>query len=147
MTHGAQDNALAEIALALSMAFFSILVLALVSMGGSQGETAQTVAKVAIDQGAALSQSQAHSQAQGESKTVEADAQNLLIFFKGDYFDSALKKINPEAFAQKETVIVAVDPALSMTEALAAEKQVPAKRKTVTTLDARWIAALKEKTK
>lgn len=43
MEHGAQDNAMSEIALALAMAFFSIMVLMMVSMGVGQNDQESTV--------------------------------------------------------------------------------------------------------
>ncbi|MCW9035528.1 MAG: hypothetical protein OQJ97_15015 [Rhodospirillales bacterium] len=146
MTHGAQDNAMTEIALALAMAFFSILVLALVSMGGSQAAAPKTA--LTIEQGAVLSKSQPKEKAQESSKaSLKAEPNQLLIFYGGRYFNAALKETNPASYAGRKNIILAVDPSISMTDALEAEKLVPGDRKIVTTLDKKWIAALKEKVK
>ncbi len=146
MTHGAQDNAMTEIALALAMAFFSLLVLALVSMGAGQAATPK--AELALKQGAVLSKSEPKEKQQGNSKfTLKAEPDQLLIFFGGQFFDAALKPTDPASFAGKKNIILAVDPSLSMTDALAAEHRVPGNRKVVTTLDKKWITALKENVK
>ncbi len=153
MTHGSQDNAMAEIALALAMAFFSIMVLTFVSMGGG-ASTAQTQS-TGLEQGLVLSPSEQPSKnvaADDKQGVTETVADNLLIYFKGRFYDAGLKETDPQKFVlkyqklskpKKGGLVLAVDPDISITQALEVEKKVKVSDKTVTTLDARWITSLK----
>ena len=135
-TEGSETNALVEVALALAMAFFSIMVLALVSMGGLVGKPA------ALPQGAQVSEAADPNLAQGSG--VPVSGPSLLIYSNGRFFNSDLQPIVPELWRPKERPVLAVAPELSLSDVLAAKAQVPVENLTVTTLDERWLNRLKE---
>lgn len=141
MIHGAPNNAMAEIALALAMGFFSIMVLTLVSMGG--GLTAPAAAPAAIpvaDSGADLGRSAPADAGSRESVARE----ELLIYHRGGFYDGGLAPVDPADFANRDRVVLAVDPSLPLSETLAAREQVPVRTLTLAPLDDRWRRALKE---
>lgn len=152
MSHAGQNNAMTEIALALAMAFFAIMILAFVSMGsGATSAKAKQASKTGLDAGAVLTASDKpeKSEQNNSQQTTQAKPDQLLIFFNGKFFDAALKETDPARFAEKARqgngpLVVAVSPDLTVTEAIKVEKQVPGINKTVTTLDQRWVKALKE---
>ena len=134
----AQDgNAMTEIALALAMAFFSIMVLAMLSMGSGMAE--EVAEAVALPRGFDMRPVET-----GESSATAVSKEALLIHYGGRFLDARLKPTTPENFAERETIVLALDPALSMTEALAVRARVPRDNVTVTTLDDDWLKALKE---
>ena len=154
MSDGAQTNAMAEIALALAMGFFSIMVLAMVSMGAGVGvpplqvliplpadgiSVAPTVSANAAKNAADL------SDALTVRQSVSADL--LLIFHKGQYIDAGLQVVDPSHFARgKDRIVLAVDPGLSLSQAAAARRKISGVPVTVTPLDKQWMHTLKEMT-
>jgi hypothetical protein len=135
MDGGAQDSVMAEIALALAMGFFSVMVLTMVSMGA--GETVSTAASpdritLAASDGGANG---------GAAKAVAADS--VLIFYRGRFFDAALKSVDPSRPDAVNGQVLAVEPGLPLEQTLAARRRVASRDLTVTTLDARWLERLK----
>jgi len=137
-----QSNAMTEIALALAMAFFSIVVLAMVSMGSAmqvQGKAGTGLAEgirlgvavAAIDGGAT------------PARAVAAD--ELIIHWRGRLLDGALRPIEPAALAASGHRVLAIAPDLSIAEAMAVRERIATADLEVTTLDARWLQTLEER--
>ncbi|MCW8914779.1 MAG: hypothetical protein OQK24_02875 [Magnetovibrio sp.] len=143
MIHGVQNNAMAEIALALAMGFFSIMVLTLVSMGsGMVPETISTDHSPGVH----IQHSEtSKNQDQPKSQETQVSSSDLVIYYKGQYLNADLIPIDPTSLASREHIILAVDGTLSMTEALSAREGVPVTNLTIAPLDERWQKALKEK--
>jgi hypothetical protein len=145
-THGPESNAMAEVALALAMGFFSIMVLAMVSMGA--GGSTGTAQAVRLPDGVAM----AAPATKSEPKSAPADGSatvspgDLLIYHAGRFLDASLSPIDVATWAPKgERPVLAVAPDLPMTEALAARTRLSQFNPTVTVLDEAWLARLKEK--
>lgn len=144
MSGGAHENAMTEIALAMAMGFFSVMVLTAMSMGVS----------VPADKAAARSEAQAMIAAPvAESGPAPAGAKidrltkedQLVIFDGSRFFGRDLKPFDPAAVDGNRRVVLAVTPDLSMAQALDARRRIAANRLVITTLDANWRRALKEK--
>jgi hypothetical protein len=142
-THGPESNAMAEVALALAMGFFSIMVLAMVSMGaGGSTETAQTVR---LPDGVAMAAPPKASEAKSAPTDNSAAVApgDLLIYHDGRYLDATLSPIDIATWAPKGgRPVLAVVPDLSMTEALKARTRLSGVNPTVTVLDEAWLARL-----
>ena len=138
-----QGNAMAEIALALAMAFFSIMVLTMVSMGAGPGEAA---APVEVSRNGLAVRPSTPTSEKGSELTREKPVSDgfIIIYHRGHFRDAELRAIEPAEAAKERKIILAVDPSLSMTEAMAARGQVPHRDVIVTTLDDRWLKVLKE---
>ncbi|HAU28612.1 MAG TPA: hypothetical protein DCW68_00660 [Rhodospirillaceae bacterium] len=118
-----------EIALALSMAFFAILLLALLAMGSGKAAMVMQVAS-------------------GESSPEVAEnvsPENLVVFQDGQFLDAQLVLVDPARLAHMPKIVLAVPENLPAVEMLAARQRIPARDVRVTVLDARWRAALEEK--
>jgi hypothetical protein len=137
MRDTAQNNAMAEIALALAMGFFSILVLTMVSMGAGAGPQAASALGLGVQVRPAAA----------SSGTPTAAKQNLLIHYNGRVYDADLKPTDPASLLADGPLILAVAPGLRFVDVLSARKQAGEQDLTVTTLDERWLATLKEKFK
>jgi hypothetical protein len=135
MRDTSQNNAMAEIALALAMGFFSIMVLTMVSMGGG------AMKESALEAGVTVRPSS--SSVSGESATKDT----VMIHYEGRFLDASLKPVDPVAYQAEGPMILAVSPNLSFAAVMRARKQAGASDITVTTLDERWLATLKEKFK
>ncbi len=123
-----------EIALALAMAFFSIMVLTMISMGVGTAES-ETVA-------AAVVAPAKPDTAPAAEVTTQAD-DLIVVYYGGRYFDKDLQALDPARLHPQGRVILALDPALPMSEALTARGRINVEDLVVSVLDAKWLATLK----
>lgn len=138
MDNSAFGNAMTEIALALAMAFFSLMVLTLVSMGAgdAQTETAQNVESLA-----AQLMPRPEQAPEAAIVTVTSD-DTFLIFHQGQFLDSDLNPTSVNGRTFEGRVVLAIDPALPLKDALAARAELNAENLVVSTLDDRWLQTL-----
>ena len=142
MEHGhhsyAADSAMTEIALALAMGFFSIMVLTMVSMGAgglAKEKPADTVQTAAL--------APAKSQDKGENGQVQPAAQDMIIIYhNGRFMDQKLGAIDPARLPMSGRLILAVAPDLPMAEALEIRARINREDLIVSTLDDRWLKRL-----
>jgi hypothetical protein len=138
-----QENAMTEIALALAMGFFSLMVLTLISMGAGAGE------KRALDAPAVVAF--APSTGAPSAATESAGKNDLIVIFDGARFlDTSLAAIDAAAAARQaqqagRRVVLALDPALSVQKAMEARERIGVPDLVVSSLDASWLAALRNK--
>ncbi len=137
MHDGQHSNAMTEIALALAMAFFSIMVLTMVSMGAGlqAGTAAPGDAGIAVE---------ASASTPSDGRPMPSEAV-LVVHYGGRFLDAELKPLDPAQVSG--AVVLAIEPTLTMAEAIAVRERLAAQDLTVTTLDQRWIEALKENSK
>ena len=140
MLHGSQNNAMSECALALAMAFFSIMVLTMVSMGGPRQIEALSSANLA----SSISIAPSSPIARASDTSVGSNSDAIIIHYRGRFLDTNLKTVDPAILSLDRPLILAIEPTMSMVEAIAIRERVPARILTVTILDERWLAALKE---
>ena len=147
----AGDNAMTEIALALAMGFFAIMILTLVSMGaGSPAklETAQQADENTAFIAAALlpTKSQNKSENLDQAKGVSAtqDQDRLVIFYNGEFLDQTLAPVDLNVLSAigQGRVILALDPNLPMSEALDVRNQITAQNLVISALDQAWLDRL-----
>ena len=133
MNTGPQNNAMTEIALALAMGFFSIMVLTLVSMSVEPSAPPTAVQALTLVP-------PANAQAGG---ALEPDRQDVIVIFDGHQFrDRRLERLDPTTIDPARRVILAIDPAVSIKQALAARARIGNAKLVVSSLDAKWQAAL-----
>ncbi|MEG3638235.1 hypothetical protein [Magnetococcus sp. PR-3] len=137
MDNHTSNNAMTEIALALAMGFFSIMVLAMVSMGSGVG----SASKIA---GATLTPAQ-DATAPKATVTVQAE-DRMVLYYNGQFLDQKMQPVVPAQLPQAGRTILALAPDTSMTEALRLRGLFGQREVIVSTLDHRWLQALKEKT-
>jgi len=134
---GPYGNAMTEIALALAMAFFSVMVLAMVSMG--------TTSPAGADTSPAAKSTRLHiikSEPASKSAAVATESR-IVVFHDGRYLDTSLAAVDPGSINSDEIIILAIDPALPLAEAITARSRIAAGQITVTALNERWMHTLK----
>ena len=140
---GHYQDPMAEIALALAMGFFAIMVLTMVSMGsGGPGVTAEASEDARIVAAALRPASDASPQTASIS-VPERD--ELVIYYEGRYLDASLQTLEPAGLASRaETspIVLAIHPELSLIEAMDARAKIDREDVVVATLDERWLQAL-----
>lgn len=133
MHDGSQGNAMTEIALALAMGFFSLLVLTMISMGAGHGSASPAVATLLKAVPAVAGN--ARSATLGPEDTI-------VVYHDGRFFDTELEPVEPGAIAAGGRVVLALDPGLSLSEVLRAQARIAAPDLVVSVLDERWLAVL-----
>ena len=138
MQESTQGNAMTEVALALAMGFFSILVLALVSMGAGQPasdkrETTAALLKPAL------------ARSDGSSTTLSAD-DRIVIYYQDKFLDPDLSPTDLASLPPEGRVILAFDPAIPLDEVVALYGRIERPDLIVSTLDAAWLARLEAET-
>jgi len=134
---GPYGNAMTEIALALAMAFFSVMVLAMVSMGTTSPADADT-SSVAMSTRLQIIKSEPESR----TATLASDSR-IVVYHNERFLDTGLVAIDPGSIETTEIIILAIDPALPLAEAISARSRIAATQITVTALDERWMNTLK----
>ena len=129
-------QALTEVALALSMAFFALLILALISMGVP--EKPKNEAKVTKAKTIYISKENL------AKEKIKADALNYIIFYQGSFYDEKLNKINANHFDQQDKLILAIQSTLSISEVITLKSQINRPNLSITTLNSQWISRLEE---
>jgi hypothetical protein len=119
-------NPLAEIGLALSMAFFSLMILMLVAVVNS----APTNQKIKMGN-------------DGTSPTSEK--MDLFVYSGGQLYDKNLTRLNVAALPADQKILLAVDPQLELSAILEIVGKVGHQNLQITQLDAAWQAHLKNK--
>lgn len=119
-------NPLAEVGLALSMAFFSLMILMLVAVLNSPPTNQQI--KMGND---------------GTSPTSEK--MDLFVYSGGQLYDKDLTRLNVSALPADQKILLAVDPQLELSAVLEIVGKVGHQNLQITKLDAAWQARLKSK--
>ena len=123
-----------EIALAMAMGFFSVMVLTMFSMGVGLGQK-QAMGTIILAPPAPRS---------AAADSVKKD-DLLVIYDGGRYLGRNLRPLDAAAIARASRVILAVPPDLPMAAARKARQGLNARNLVVTTLDQSWRRALKDR--
>jgi len=135
MHHNHSENAMTEIALALAMGFFSLMVLTLVSMGSGIAPEQEAVT-------ARMASPVESSQAGAISKITDNDL--LVIYHAGQLFNRDLVPIVPAHLDPDRRTVLALPPDLPFAEAMQTRGRFNSADLIVTTLDERWLTTLEE---
>ncbi len=130
---GAEDGAMTEVALALAMGFFSILVLTLVSIGGGSSDSRSYEA-------IHLVQTAPESPA-----TVFPTNDDVIVIFDGERFlDTDLNPLDPATVPidGERRIVLAIDPAVPLADVMVARARFAATNLVIANLDSRWRAAI-----
>ncbi len=125
-------NAMTEIALALAMAFFSIMVLTMISMGVAEDKT-PAAAGVLLAPPAADAKAAALKPRTGDV---------IVVYYNGRFYNQNLKPLDPSSIKTSGRVLLALSPALPMSEAVSVRAQINISNLIVSTLDSRWLKTL-----
>jgi hypothetical protein len=140
MDDNTQGNAMTEIALALAMSFFSLMVLTMVSMGAGGGGAQQKSNDIRGATFAAPIQHASKSESAGAAQAGPDDL--LLIHHNGRLLDRELRPVDPSQLPADRRVILALNPSLSLAEAMSVRASIAHRDLIVTHLDARWMQRL-----
>lgn len=137
MTGATQENAMTEIALAMAMGFFSVMILTAMSMGVGPMTARTAVQTVAVTPNAAPNSTR---------KGGELTARDTLVIFDGrNFLGRDMTPLDPATVDPTRRVVLAVPPSMAMDKAMAARRKFNAARLVITTLDENWRRALRDR--
>ena len=124
-------NPLAEVALALAMAFFSLMILMLFAMVNAPKTDSTQVSPATVDM--ALDP---RDQAHGE------DDRQLVIYTADGFFDEQLNRLDPAAIDPAQPVILAVSEKMPISRITGFQRQYPDLRLEIAELTPDWQARI-----
>ena len=124
-------NPLAEVALALAMAFFSLMILMLFAMVNAPKTDSTQVSPATVDM--ALDP---RDQAHGE------DDRQLVIYTAAGYFDKQLNRLDPAAIDPAQPVVLAVSEQMPISRITGFQRQYPDLRLEIAELTPDWQARI-----
>lgn len=135
--HGGQDNAMTEVALALAMGFFSLMVLTLVSMGSGTIESSK-----ATDFSSIVLAEQTKSQS-GGSESSEDDV--FFFYWNGGFYNRDGDLVDPVTIDVPPggRVVLVVDPNSSLTAVMRARALIAGGNVIVAEMNEAWMAAMR----
>lgn len=138
------NNAMTEIALALAMGFFSLMILTMVSM------QVKNVVEMQPEQQSPQWEIEAMMvdparEGVAKSAVMEPEQEDkFMIYADGKYYDQEFLVLDPTAVVRYPgRVILGVSPSLPMAETLSVRGRIDHQALVVTTLNQEWMAALK----
>ena len=149
MNHDTSTQAMTEVALGLSMAFFCLLILALFSIGLPEQALKSELLEnnqpsVSQDEQLKLVANSSNNTA---NKNSENKKQQYAFYLNGHFYDQQLDPLNSEDFASFESqqpLILAVPDSLPLMQIMALRKQINHPNLSITMLDHKWQTQLEK---
>ncbi|MBL4721699.1 MAG: hypothetical protein JKY20_11285 [Alphaproteobacteria bacterium] len=134
MRHAPQDNAMTEIALALAMGFFSIMVLTLISFGAPAVERSRQMEAVTV----------MPTKGQASGAATKTSWEDLIVIVDaGRYLGANMKELPPSVInAHVGRVVLAIDPAMPLQRVIEVRGKLTARDLVIVNLNDAWRAAL-----
>lgn len=131
--HDTSTQAMTEVALGLSMAFFSLLILALFSIGLPDNH-----ASVTADEHLKLAR---NDEKNATNNGSDDDEKQYVFYFNGQFYDSQLKPLNIQSFTRfdvHQPLIIAVQENIPLSQVMAVREQINHPNLAITMLDQKW---------
>tara|TARA_R110002167_G_scaffold8792_4_gene40200 strand:- start:2740 stop:3207 length:468 start_codon:yes stop_codon:yes gene_type:complete len=149
MNHDTSTQAMTEVALGLSMAFFSLLILALFSIGlpeQAQINEPEKQSQPSLDTDEQLKLA-ANSGKSSANKTFENKKQQYAFYFNGQFYDQHLTLLSIDNFSRfeiQQPLILAVPDSLPLIQIMALRKQINHPNLSITMLNQKWQTQLEK---
>lgn len=144
MEDNATNHALTEVALALAMAFFAIMILAMVSMG-MPSDTAKPPPLADLPKDAVVL-AQLKEAAEKSADSIESQAddteQTYLFYFNDHFYDHQLKPISLDQLPPGGKVVLALPPSLTVDKAMNIQAKINHPDLVITQLNPQWLQRL-----
>lgn len=140
--HDTSTQAMTEVALGLSMAFFSLLILALFSIGLPEQQKVEAVEQnplpLDIDEQLKLANSSGKAPS---NNTAGNQHQQYAFYFNGKFYDQQLNPLNDRqllGFKATQPLILAVQDTLALAQIMALRQQINHPDLSITMLNQSW---------
>jgi hypothetical protein len=138
--HDTTSSAMTEVALGLSMAFFTLLIVALISISfPMQVDSKVTQLTDKIQKHSAID-------IQIDSKSNGKDEIQFAFFFDDKFYDQSLALRSINSFSKDKDLIIAVNPNLTFAEVFTLRQQVKHPKLSITVSNKAWHSRLQQMT-
>ncbi|MDX2366843.1 MAG: hypothetical protein QNK36_00270 [Colwellia sp.] len=134
------SSAMTEVALGLSMAFFTLLIVSLLSMGFPM-KTDSNVTKLTDN---IQKTSVIDIQIESKHKTNSQDEIQFAFFFDDKFYDQSLALRSINSFSKHKNLIIAVNPNLTFAEVFTLRQQVKHPNLSITVSNKAWHSRLQQ---
>ena len=148
MVQDTSTQAMTEVALGLSMAFFALLIIALMSVtlptsvdSNKQALNSKQSEAVDITEQVSLSIQETQNEL-GNAASLPSSNELVLLYWGGQFFDTQQQIVNIEKVMDRENVIVAVNPQIPFNQLISIQTQFAGKTLRLTKLSEQWQLAL-----
>ena len=142
-------NALTEVALALAMVFFALMILAILSIGVPLAETGHDVQEE-VDESTPLRIDAAdivQPSEESSATSVSDDEDIFLVYYQGILYDRELHEVKADTLeAGPRRIVLGLPPELSLQESLSIRGSIDHANLIIAQLNSAWLARLKEMT-
>lgn len=140
-------NAMTEVALGLSMAFFSLLILALISISIPEAQVAKTseeekIAPLLLKKTIELS---AKDKEDNEVVPPDVNTPQFAFYVKGKLFDQELQLRTFSSFDKTQRLVIAVEKNISFSEVYELKSAVNHPELSITMINQQWLERLNDK--
>jgi hypothetical protein len=126
-------NAMTEVALGLSMAFFSLLIVALLSISVPKSLPVESKGLNIKSKNITISK---------ETKSNSSEPVQFVFFYDGSFYDQNLLPKKISNFDSKQPLVVAVDKNIAFSDVFTLRQQINHSNLSITTLNDEWSARL-----
>lgn len=145
-------HAMTEVALGLSMAFFALLIIALMSVAlpnriDNTNKKLSQEHNIELDLEQQVNLSIENKQDDNKAvKSLKSANEEILLYWRGQFFDTQQQLVDIDQIALKQNVIVAVDPQIPFNQLIDIQSQFVGKTLRLTKLNEPWLLALHKQT-
>ena len=136
-----------EIALALAMGFFSIMVLTIISMGSGSAPASQKIQNIALVE--PVDRAEQATGSENSRKPKKPKKQKIIIFDGKRFLDTELRPIDIGTINSRESkdvvTVLAMPPEISIKAAMEARKRLKVDNLVVSHLNDAWLNALRSR--
>ena len=136
-TQDTSTQAMTEVALGLSMAFFAILIVALLSMGVNSSQTEQK-----SDTNTGTPEFVQLSKALAQSPNNDLSEPQYLLYYQGQFYNEHAKSVSLSEVDKSTPLVLALSPDLPLSDIITVKQQINHSNFSITTLDKAWLNRL-----
>lgn len=137
-------QAMTEVSLALSMAFFSLLLVALISIGIPESTDAEQIKTVTVPEFVITETSSSAKHTQAENETL---ATQYIFYFDSKFYDQHLRDVEMSKLDTMQKLVIAMPTDTDVSQALALQKRFGSFDLSLTIMDDKWRAAFEDSMK
>lgn len=145
--NSAQDQstqAMTEVSLALSMAFFSLLLVTLISIGIPESMDAEQIKPVTVPEFVLTETSLSAKDTQAENEIL---APQYIFYFDSKFYDQHLQDVEMSKLNTMQKLVIAMPTDTDVSQALALQKQFSSFDLSLTIMDDKWRTAFEDSMK
>lgn len=137
-------NAMTEVALGLSMAFFSLLIVTLLSMSVAKNSSPDSDPKNLL---AEIKKQQSIHIIKNESKqkaqVIDNNKSQFAFYHNGNFYDKTLAIRAIDSYQKEQPLVIAVDKNIIFSQIFSLKQQINHPKLSITTLNKAWLTRLK----